>query len=117
MTQKKQRENTSLRDAWHLFIKKFIIKIKHACSDCCAIRRVGNTIDDVRFVFDFNLVSIRAIYCIVAEILCEINTKGILKKLTKLIADVTNLCTTEKNVNNVNTRYNSLYKAIIRHMA
>lgn len=108
-------EETRLREAWPPFLKTFLIKIKELFKGKYSMRCEDKTKDCVLIKFNFGLIKGKEIYHLLGRIAEKVNTKGILNKLTVMLAKITNLAEKDDNFYDFQTRGDSIYRGICRY--
>jgi len=115
MRKNKKGEGTRLKEVWPLFLKNFIVRIKQLFKGKFSIKCENKNKDSLLIYFDFNQIKGKDIYHLLARISEMVNTKGVLRKLTFMLAKITNLAVKDGNFNNFQTRGDSIYRGICRY--
>ena len=108
-------EETRLREAWPPFLKTFLIKIKELFKGKFSMRCEDKSKDSLLIKFNFGLIKGKEVYRLLAQIAEMVDTKGILNKLTVMLAKITNLAEKDDNFYDFQTRGDSIYRGINRY--
>lgn len=108
-------EETRLREVWPQFLKEFMLKIKEKFKKKYSMRCEDKTKDSILIIFNFGLIKGKEIYHLLGRIAEKVNTKGILNKLTVMLAKITNLAEKDDNFYDFQTRGDSIYRGICRY--